>query len=119
LLYSKKRICKVGCGQESEPGNCNTPGFELNDNPKIAIDHRKTRRLYMPRNHKRVNQTSTVLLQSWRANCDVQLLLYNCNPMKPDISEIARVTDYIVAYSCKGNLTMKEEKEQTKKLVMM
>jgi hypothetical protein len=39
--------------------------------------------------------------------------------MKPDISEIARVTDYIVAYSCKGNLTMKEEKEQTKKLVMM
>jgi hypothetical protein len=109
----------VGCGQEKVIGACDTPGFPPCDNPKIAIDHRKTRRLYMPRNHSRVNQTSTELLRSWRANCDIQLLIYNCDPKKLDISEIARVTDYIVAYSCKGNLTMKEELEQNKKIIMM
>lgn len=109
----------MGCGEETEPGNCNTPGFELTEHPKIAVDHKKTKRLYMPRNHRRLNQTSTILLQSWRANCDVQLLIYSCSPLKPDISEISRVTDYIVAYQCKANLTMKEEMDQNKKLVMM
>ena len=72
----------------------------------------------MPRNHKRLNQTSKYLIQSWRANCDVQILVYDCDPKNPDISEIARVTDYIVAYSCKGNSTLKEEREQNAKLFM-
>jgi hypothetical protein len=58
------------------------------------------------------------MLQSWRGNCDLQLLIYNCHPDKIDASEISRVTDYIVAYSCKGNLTQKEEIEQNKKLIM-
>lgn len=109
----------MGCGQEITIKLCDTPGFQPLQNPQIAIDHRKTRRLFMPRNHNRLNQTSTDLLRSWRANCDVQLLIYNCDPKKLDISEIARVTDYIVAYSCKGNLSMKEELEQNKKLIMM
>ena len=75
--------------------------------------------MYMPRNHRRVNQTSLVLLRSWRGNCDIQILIYNCNPKYPDISELARVTDYIVAYSCKGNSTLKEEREQNKKMIMV
>ena len=57
------------------------------------------------------------MLQSWRANCDIQLLIYNGDPTNPDLNEIARVTDYVVAYSCKGNITWKEEIEQTKQLV--
>ena len=72
----------------------------------------------MPRNHPRLNQTSRHLLQSWRANCDVQLLVYNSSPSKPNIAEIAKVTDYIVGYQCKGNHTWKEEREQTKKLIL-
>lgn len=71
----------------------------------------------MERNHSRLNQTSADLIQGWRGNCDVQLLIYNCDPLKPDISEISRVTDYVVAYSCKGNATLKEEKEQMRKLI--
>lgn len=99
-------------------GQCDTPGHPLHDNPEIKVDHRRTQRLYMPRNHPRLNQTSRHLLQSWRANCDVQLLVYNSSPSKPNIAEIAKVTDYIVGYQCKGNHTWKEEREQTKKLIL-
>ena len=82
------------------------------------MDHKHSTKLYMPRNHNRVVQSSTDLLQSWRANCDVQLLIYNSDPKNPDVMDIARVTDYIVAYSCKGNATMKEEKDHTKAMIM-
>ncbi len=36
----------------------------------------------------------------------------------PDPSEIARVTDYVVAYACKENSTLTEEKRQIKQLVL-
>ena len=72
----------------------------------------------MPRNNSRLVQSSIDLLQSWRANCDIQLLIYDCDPRNPDVTNIARVTDYIVAYSCKGNATMKEEREQTRHLLL-
>ena len=48
----------------------------------------------------------------------MQILVYDCDPLKPDLSEIARVTDYVVAYSCKGNASIKEEREQLKNLVL-
>lgn len=118
LTTRKKRICKTGCGQERTPGKCDTPGFPLTDTAEVKYDHRRSQKLYMPRNHPRISQTSRVLLQSWRGNCDVQLLVYNSDPKKPDIKEIAKVTDYVVSYSCKGNVTLKEEREQTKKLIM-
>ena len=57
------------------------------------------------------------MLQSWRANCDVQLLIYDCDPLQPSINDIARVTDYIVGYACKGNATTTEEKEQIKHMI--
>ena len=117
-LSSKRKICKVGCGREQTKGQCDTPGFTLHDNFKIERDHRNTRKLYVPRNHKRLHQTSKVILQSWRGNCDMQLLIYSCHPNKPDVSEIARVTDYIAAHSCKGNQTVKEETAQNIKLIM-
>lgn len=115
---SKNRTCKVGCGQEVTEGECDTPGFPLNEEYAVKVDHKRSKKLYMPRNHSRLNQTSKHLLQSWRANCDVQILVYDCDPKNPDISEIARVTDYIVAYSCKGNSTLREEREQNAKLFM-
>jgi hypothetical protein len=36
----------------------------------------------------------------------------------PEPSEIARVTDYVVACACKGNSTLTEEKKQMKQLVL-
>ena len=86
--------------------------------PQIKNDHKKTRRLYQPRNHPRVNQTSIDCLRSWRANCDVQILIYDSDPHNPNISEIAGVSDYIVAYSCKGNATLKEEMDQNKAIFL-
>ena len=111
-------MCKVGCGSEANVGKADTPGFELHSQPQIKTDHRRAQKLYMPRNHARVNQTSLDLLQSWRGNCDVQILVYDCDPKHPNLSEIARVTDYVVSYACKGNTTVKEEREQNKSLIL-
>jgi hypothetical protein len=115
---SKLRICKSGAGREANLGKCDTPGFPLLDKPEIKYDHRGSLKLYMPRNHRRINQTSMDLLQSWRGNCDIQILVYNYDPMHPDWSEIAKVSDYVVAYASKGNTTLKEEREQTRRLLL-
>jgi hypothetical protein len=56
--------------------------------------------------------------KSWRDNYDFQILLHESDPFSPDPSEIARVTDYVVAYACKGNSTLTEEKRQIKQLVL-
>lgn len=111
-------VCKVGCGKEQTKGKCDTPGFPLRDAASIEKDHRGITKLFLSRNNSRLNQTSKIALQSWRANCDVQILLYKCSSASPDISEIAGVVDYVIAYSCKGNATQKEELKMTRDLVM-
>ena len=45
-------------------------------------------------------------------------MLYDSNPSNPDAEDIVRVTDYIVAYACKGTETIKEEKAQIRGLVL-
>lgn len=99
-------------------GAANTPGFELAEHPIVAADHKGITKLRMPRNHKRLNQTSTDLLQSWRANCDVQLLIYDCHPDCPSVNDIARVTDYVVGYACKGSSSSVEEKQHMTQLIL-
>ena len=118
MSQRKKRICKCGAGQEATPGKCDTSGFPLLEKAQIKQDHRRTNKLFMPRNHQRLNQCSLNVLQSWRGNCDIQILVYNCDPRFPNVAEIARVTDYVVAYSCKGDTTVKEEREQNRKLIL-
>ena len=58
------------------------------------------------------------MLQAWRANCDIQLILYDTDPDQIDPSEISKVVDYIVAYACKGNEKIKDEKDQLKAMIM-
>lgn len=113
----KQRICKAGCGRETIAGKCDTPGFPLLKQPEISLDHRGALKLHLPRNNTRLNQTSTIMLQSWRANCDVQVLIYNCDPKHPDVTEISKVTDYVVGYATKGNSTLQEEKEHMSKMI--
>jgi hypothetical protein len=103
---------------EETLGKADTPGFEVHADPKIKFDHRRAQKLYMPRNHKRLNQTSTHMLQSWRANCDLQILIYDSSPSNPNLTEVARVTDYVVSYACKGNTSLKEEREQNRNLIL-
>ena len=113
-----KRTCKCGAGQEATLGKCDTPGFELSLVPCIKRDHRRANKLHMPRNHSRVNQCSLNMLQSWRGNCDIQILMCDCNPKCPSISELAVVTDYIVSHACKGNSTLKEERDQCRAITL-
>jgi hypothetical protein len=71
------------------------------------------KRLELPRTNRRTVQSSLYLLQGWRANCDVQLILYDSDPTNPDCVELAKVTDYVVVYVCKGNDSFKKgEKEK-------
>ena len=65
-----------------------------------------------------MNQTPMDLLQYWRANCDMQLLIYESDPRSPDPHDIAKVTDYIVAYTCKGNMTTQMESKIIEDIIM-
>jgi hypothetical protein len=46
------------------------------------------------------------------------LILYDADPDSPDPEEIAKVTDYIVAYACKGNESLTKEKAKIKEYVL-
>jgi len=103
---------------EQTPYMCDTPGFPLRVEPKLVRDLHGFDRLELPWNDRRIVASSRWLLQGWRANCDIQVLLYEDNPLHPNPDEIARVTDYIVAYACKGNETIVEEMKQMKALIL-
>ena len=113
-----KRTCRCGAGKENTKGMGDTPGFPLQNHPEVIHEDGKTYKLKMPRNHLRLNQTSRDLLASWRGNCDVQILIYKTSPYKVDVREISKVTDYVVAYNCKGSTTLNEEKETNKSVIM-
>ena len=57
-----------------------------------------------------MRQISTVLVQSWRANCDIQLLLYDSDPYNSNLVEFAKVANYIVSYITKGNIGLNRTK---------
>jgi len=51
------------------------------------------------------------MLQSWRANYDVSLIVYNTDPIKLNPNDIARVAGYIVSYTTNGNVSYQSEKD--------
>lgn len=108
----------MGCGSESKVGSCNTPGWKLIQQDSIENDFKGVKRLFLKRNHPTFVQTSLYCLQSWRANCDVSLLIYDSDPKHPDATEIAKVTDYVVGYACKGNETLAIERKQIKDFML-
>jgi hypothetical protein len=114
----KRRVCRSGAGIEKTEGKGDTPGFVLREEPKIVKDVRGFNRLELPRKNRRTVQSSLFLLQGWRANCDVQLILYDSDPTNPDCGELAKVTDYVVAYACKGNDSLQGEKEKFKGYIL-
>ena len=112
----KCRVCRFGAGPEVTKDMCDTSGFSLHSEPTIDKQGGKTA-LQMPRNHSRLLQSSVVAAQSWRANQDVSVIMYKSDPNEPDVQEIARMTEYIVSYACKGNATHKEEVQMSKALI--
>ena len=117
LLHDRKRVCRCGAGTEVTPGGGDTPGYALQDYPSIVTEKQRCKKLHMPRNHPRLYQTSKSLLQTWRGNCDIQIMIYDSSPDNFDLREVSKVTDYVVAYSCKGNTTLKEETETNRRIV--
>jgi len=106
-----QRYCRAGCGYEKTAGVCDTPGFPLQQHDTIRKDDKGTNRLLLKRTNDRIIQSSIKILQSWRSNCDLQLILYNSDPRNPDLGELSKVTDYVVSYACKGNATHEAEKQ--------
>ena len=108
--------CRSGCGSvDKETGK--TPGFKLRSNDEILIDDKGIQRLSLKRNSTRMMQVSLDALQSWRANCDIQLILYDSDPKQPNLEEISKVCDYVVSYTCKGNMRQQTEKNLFKDII--
>ena len=112
------RECRMGFGEEQTFRKYDTPGEQLHQEPKIVKDKRGFKKLEMPRNHPKVVQSSIDILQSWRANCDIQIILYESDPNVVHPLEISKIADYIVTYSCKGHETLRDKREQMKTLIM-
>lgn len=112
------RMCRVGFGTESRRGLQDTPGMDLLERSSIIKDNKGIKQFRMKRTHSnRVVQHSRTLLKSWRANCDIKLLLYFSNPDFPDIGEIEDVCKYVVAYTGKRNQTSRQEKDAIQNLI--
>ena len=108
--------CRSGCGSvDKDTGK--TPGFKLRSNDEILIDDKGIQRLALKRNSTRMMQVSLDALQSWRANCDIQLILYDSDPKQPNLEEISKVCDYVVSYTCKGNMRQQTEKNLFKDII--
>lgn len=105
------RECKNFAGTETHPDTGDTPGWDLHPDHVLHVDNRGIRHLQMRRTKsRRVFQHSRTFLKTWRANCDVKLLLYNSDPSMPNMTEIDNIVRYIVAYTSKKSKTHSEEK---------
>lgn len=112
------RVCRVGYGEEQHPNTKDTPGMDLLDESSIVTDKKGIKQFRMKRTKSnRVVQHSKTLLKSWRANCDVKLLLYYSDPRYPDIGEIEDVCKYVVAYTGKRHQTSRSEKDAIQNLI--
>jgi hypothetical protein len=112
------RWCRCGAGVEKTYGKCDTPGFKPRATAAIVHDPRGFDRVDMPRNNRFIVQASSFLCQGWRGNCDLQYLLYSSDGDEVDATDISRVTNYIVSYSCKGNETEIQEKGVLKSIIL-
>ena len=112
------RWCNKTCSHEKTSGQGDTSGYKIINKPVIIRDPRGYNKLELPRNHPRVIQTSMFLVQGWRANVDIQLLLYDDNITKTTASDVAQISDYIISYICKGTETSVQEKLRVKDIIL-
>jgi len=118
-LKIKLRCCRFGFGTEKTSNMCDTEGKEFQREASIFKDHKGVEHLLLPRlRSRRTVQHSRSLLQAWRANADVQLLIYRSNPDIPDVSEIEAVSRYCVAYAGKRYKTTRQEKDAIQDIIL-
>ena len=105
------RQCRGGAGTESAPNNAKTPGYCYTQFDNIEKDFRGFYKLSLKRTtSKRMRQMSTILSQSWRANTDIQLIIYNTHPSNPSPHEMCNIIDYCVSYITKTCKAIQIEK---------
>ena len=99
---------------------CDTPGMHPRQHAEIKRDLRGYDRVELPRKEgdRWVVQASMFLVQGWRANCDLQVLLCDSDPKNPLPEDAGRVTDCIVACQCKGNETYFQERKKMTDLIL-
>ena len=107
----------MGAGVEATDGTGNTPGFQSTEWPMVVKDERGFWKCEPQCNSKRMTTASMHCLLSWRANCKVDLIIYDLDPRNPDPMDVANVTDCVVSHSSKGSATLVEEKWQTRDLI--
>ena len=121
-IQAGRKYCRVGCGVENVAGSNQTPGFENRDEPTIKNDFLGYKKLFLKRKRPapgyNIIQTSLYQVESWRANCDVQMFIYEDHENGFSDVDIAKVTNYIVSYACKGVEGYLEEKEQMSSLIL-
>jgi hypothetical protein len=116
---STPQTCRSHYGTKTEFGKLDTPVIELIEKARIYRDMKGISQFRMRRTQSVcLVQHSRSLLQGWRANCDIKLLLYCSNLNCPDISEIEDVCRYVVAYMGMRYNTSQEEKEAIQNIIM-
>jgi hypothetical protein len=113
------RTCRSHYGTKSEFSKLDTPGMDLIEKAQIQVDKKGILHFRIRKTHSVcLVQDSKPLLQAWRANCDIKLLLYYSNPSHPDIREIEDVCKYVVVYTGKRHNTTQQEKEVSQNIIM-
>ena len=104
---------------ETAFGTEETEGYRAMDKAGILEDEKGIKHFQMKRTQSmRMTQNSRTLLQAWRGNCDIKLLLYFSDPDFPDIGEIEEVCRCVVEYTGKKHHTCKQEKDLVRDLIM-
>lgn len=112
------RECRFDFGVETSYGECDTEGRPHRDVSAIVVDKRKIEHFHMRRTKSRkAVQHSKTMLQGWRANCDIQILIYRSHPNRPNTNEIENVCKYVVAYAGKKHHTSKQEREAIQNII--
>ena len=112
------RECRNGCGVEVTAGKGDTPGFHQYKFDTIEEDNaRKIMFLRLKRDENKMKQTSISMLQSWRANCDVAIIVYDNDPVQVNAGDIARISGYVVSYATKGNKSYQSERDSIAALI--
>ena len=93
--------------------------MDLHKESVLIKDNKGIYQFCMKRIHsKRAVQHSRTILEGWRANCDIKLLLYFSNPNLPGIGENEDVCKYVVTYTGKYKETSHQEKDAVQDLII-
>ncbi len=110
---------QVHFGTETKYRKQDMQGLPRTKRSKIFINRKDILLFRMKRTKSvKVAQHSRTLLRGWRANCDIELLLYYSNPNCPDISVIEDVSRCVVSYMGKRHNTSQAEIDAIQNIIM-